>query len=102
MPTSEHKYSIEELLSALLRDQRIHDGRWVLNVEFSATGAAVKPQDNPARTLPGLIVSVNSATLVRADSATAGAVDAAVVNPRKPATSTRPARSRKPVAATLQ
>jgi hypothetical protein len=102
MPTSEHKYSIEELLSALLRDQGIHDGHSALNVEFSATGASVKPQDNAARTLPGLIVSVNSATLVRADSATAGAVDAAVVNPRKPATSARPTRSRKPVSTTLQ
>jgi hypothetical protein len=89
-------------LSALLRDQGIHDGHWALNVEFSATGASVKPQDNAARTLPGLIVSVNSATLVRADSATAGAVDAAVVNPRKPATSARPTRSRKPVSTTLQ
>jgi hypothetical protein len=102
MPTSEHKYSIEELLGALLRDQGIHEGHWALNVEFSATGAAVKPQDNPARTLPGLIVSVNSATLMRADSAAAGAVDAAVVNPRKAAASPKPMRSRKPVSTTLQ
>ena len=102
MPTSEHKYSIEELLSALLRDQGIHDGHWALNVEFSATGAAVKPQDNPARTLPGLIVSVNSATLTRADRSAAGAVDAAVVNPRKPPASAKPARHRKPVPTTLQ
>ncbi|MFM0119301.1 hypothetical protein P0D73_10645 [Paraburkholderia sp. RL18-101-BIB-B] len=102
MPTSEHKYSIEELLGALLRDQGIHEGHWALNVEFSATGAAVKPQDNPARTLPGLIVSVNSATLMRSDSTAAGAVDAAVVNPRKAAASPKPMRSRKPVSTTLQ
>ncbi|CAE6746553.1 hypothetical protein [Paraburkholderia haematera] len=102
MPASEHKYSIEELLGALLRDQGIHEGHWALNVEFSATGASVKPQDNPARTLPGLIVSVNSATLVRAESAAAGAVDAAVVNPRKNVASAKPTRSRKPQATTLQ
>jgi hypothetical protein len=102
MPTSKHKYSIEELLGALLRDQGIHEGYWALNVEFSATGASVKPQENPARTLPGLIVSVNSATLVQAESGAAGAVDAAVVNPRKTITSTKPTRSRKPQSTTLQ
>ena len=42
MPTSEHKYSIDDLIAALLRDQGIHDGHWALNIEFSATGAAVK------------------------------------------------------------
>jgi hypothetical protein len=44
-PTSEHNYSIEDLITALLRDQGIHEGHWALNIEFSATGAAVKPQD---------------------------------------------------------
>ncbi|QQC66702.1 hypothetical protein [Paraburkholderia ginsengisoli] len=102
MPTSEHKYSIDELLGALLRDQGIHEGHWALNIEFSATGATVKPQDDPTRTLPGLIVSVNSATLLCADSAAAGAVDAAVVNPRKAAPRAKPARNRKPVSTTLQ
>jgi hypothetical protein len=102
MPTSEHKYSIEDLLTALLRDQGIHEGHWALNVEFSATGASVKPQDNPERTLPGLIVSLNSATLLRTDSAAAGTVDAAVVNPRKAVPSVKPARSRRPVSTTLQ
>jgi hypothetical protein len=102
MPTSEHKYSIEELLSALLRDQGIHEGHWALNIEFSATGASVKPQDNPTRTLPGLIVSVNNATLLRVDSSTAGAVDAAVVNPRKAARTVNPGRTRKSMSTTLQ
>ncbi|CAB3800910.1 MULTISPECIES: hypothetical protein [Paraburkholderia] len=102
MPTSAHKYSIEDLLAALLRDQGIHEGHWALNVEFTATGASVKPQDNPARTLPGLIVSLNSATLLRADASAAGAVDAAVANPRKDAPRAKPVRSRKPASTTLQ
>jgi hypothetical protein len=72
MPTSEHKYSIDDLIAALLRDQGIHDGHWALNIEFSATGAAVKPQDQPTRTLPGLIVSVNSATPPPSTRAKAG------------------------------
>lgn len=102
MPTSQHKYSIEDLLSALLRDRGIHEGHWALNIEFSATGAAVKPQDNPARTLPGLIVSVNSATLICAESTAPGAVDAASVNPRRSTSAAKTARSRKPLTTTLQ
>ncbi|CAN7748569.1 hypothetical protein ACTJLC_17465 [Paraburkholderia sp. 22099] len=102
MPTSEHKFSIEELLTALIRDKGIHEGFWALNVEFSATGATVKPQDNPARTLPGLIVSMNSATLIPAASAAAGAVDAAVVNPRKSVESAKPVRAKRQPARTLQ
>jgi hypothetical protein len=95
MSANDFKYSIEELLCALLRDQRIHEGYWALNVEFSATGASVKPADDAARTLPGLIVSMNTATLVRAESTAAGAVDAALVNPRKQTPAARASRSRK-------
>ena len=102
MPTSEHKYSIEDLIAALLRDQGVHDGHWALNIEFSATGAAVKPQDQPTRTLPGLIVSVNSATLTAADPSAQGAVDAAVANPRKGAPAKRRTAVRKPSPTTLQ
>jgi hypothetical protein len=102
MPTSEHTYSVEDLLVALLRDQKIHEGHWALNVEFSATGASVKPQDNPARTLPGLIVSVNSATLVRAETSAPGAVDAALVNPTRELQKQRTSRGRKLASTTLQ
>ena len=102
MPTSEHKYSIDDLIAALLRDQGIHNGHWALNVEFSATGAAVKAQDQPKRTLPGLIVSVNSATLVAADPSPEGSVDAATVNPRKSGPAKRRAASLKAGPTTLQ
>ena len=102
MSAKDHKFSIEELLCALLRDRGIHEGHWALNVEFSATGASVKPADDAARTLPGLIVSMNAATLVPADSSAAGAVDAAIVNPRKRTPAAKSSRNRKPVSTTLQ
>lgn len=102
MSAKDYKYSVEELLCALLRDRGIHEGHWALNIEFSATGASVKPADDAARTLPGLIVSMNAATLVPADSAAAGAVDAAVVNPRKRTPAARASRARKVVPTTLQ
>lgn len=102
MSAEDHKYSIEELLCALLRDRGIHEGHWALNIEFSATGASVKPADDATRTLPGLIVSMNTAALVRADSSAAGAVDAAIANPRKRTPAASSSRNRKAASTTLQ
>jgi hypothetical protein len=102
MATSEHKFSIDELIQALLRTQGIHEGHWALNVEFLATGTAANAPAGPGKTLPALLVSVNSATLVRTEGTVHGAIDAAVVNPRKRAVEARPARARKPHTSTLQ
>ncbi|HEV3422958.1 MAG TPA: hypothetical protein VG105_04075 [Paraburkholderia sp.] len=102
MPTSEHKFSVDELIEALLRDQGIHEGFWALNVEFLATGTSVNSPAGSGKTLPGMIVSVNSATLVRAENSTHGAVNAALANPPKRVADTKPVRARKPNPSTLQ
>lgn len=94
MPTSEHRFSINELIEALLRDQGIHEGYWVLNVEFGAVGTSVNAPAGSSGTLPGMIVSVNSATQ--------GVVDAALANPRKQMEEAKPVRARKPHISTLQ
>lgn len=91
MSADEHKFSVESLIGALLRDQGIHDGRWGLNVEFSAMGTAVPIPGNATGTLPGLVVSVVSTTLRRIDSGVDGGVDAAAVNPAKKQAAPRPA-----------
>jgi hypothetical protein len=102
MATSEHKFSIDELIHALLRAQGIHEGHWALNVEFLATGTAANSPAGSGKTLPALLVSVASATLVRTESLVHGAVDAAVANPRRRIADAKPARARKPHASTLQ
>lgn len=104
MPTSEHRFSIKELTEALLRDQGIHEGYWALNVEFGAVGTSVNAPGDISGTLPGMIVSVKSATLMRAGSAAQGAIDAALANPRKQAEGAKPKsiRTRKPHTTTLQ
>ena len=51
MSAKDHKYSIEELLCALLRDQGIHEGHWALNIEFSATGASGASRSSDSRYL---------------------------------------------------
>jgi hypothetical protein len=102
MATSEHKFSIDELIQALLRAQGIHEGHWALNVEFLATGTSANSPADPARTLPALLVSVASATLVRTQSSVRGAVDAAVVNPRKRVVAAKAVRAKKTHTSTLQ
>jgi len=102
MATSGHKFSIDELIQALLRAQGIHEAHWALNVAFLATGTAANAPAGPGKTLPALLVSVNSATLVRTGSSMRGAIDAAVANPRKRVVDGKPARARKPHITTLQ
>jgi hypothetical protein len=102
MATSEHKFSIDELIQALLRAQGIHEGHWALNVEFLATGAAANSPAGPGKTLPALIVSVASATLVRTEGPVLGAIDAAIANPRPRVAEAKPVRTRKPHTNTLQ
>lgn len=102
MATSEHKFSIDELIQALLSAQGIHEGHWALNVEFLASGTAANSPADPAKTLPALLVSVASATLVRTESSVRGTVDAAVVNPGKRVAPAKAARAKKAHASTLQ
>jgi hypothetical protein len=102
MPSNEYRFSFDELLIALLRAQGIHEGRWTLNVDFSATGTSVRAQATPTRSLPGLLISVAGATLVRVDNGAEGAVDAAVVNPPPPASPKKITQARKSSARTIQ
>ena len=101
MPTNEHKFTFEELLIAVLRVQRVHEGHWTLNVEFAATGTSVKAHASSAKSVPGLLTSVAGATLIRAEGAAEGAADAAVVNPPPSTSSAKTTRTKKARAPTI-
>ncbi|MEG5266328.1 hypothetical protein TRP66_18720 [Pseudomonas sp. JDS28PS106] len=81
MADRERRFSIHDLLVALLRDQNIHDGFWGLTVQFEAKGATVPIAGKPGENLPGLAVAVSGVTLVPAVEGENGAVDASLVNP---------------------
>jgi hypothetical protein len=83
MPTSAHRFSLDEVVQALLRDRGIHEGKCVLSMKFGTTGASISPQGNTDVSLPALVVSISAATLVLADDTSSAVVDAAVANPRK-------------------
>lgn len=81
MAGRERRFSVHDLLVALLRDQNIHEGFWGLTVQFEAKGAAVPIAGKPGENLPGLAVAVSGVTLVPAAEGENGAVDASLVNP---------------------
>ncbi|CAM2139648.1 protein of unknown function [Pararobbsia alpina] len=76
MPTSAFKYTFEDLVRALLRDQGIQEGRWALSLEFTTTPAALKPNDQIAIPLPSIVVSVTGATLTKVDDPNTVGLDA--------------------------
>jgi hypothetical protein len=82
MPTSEHRFTLQELAAALIRQEGIHEGQWVLNVTFAATGTSVRADPESGSSVPGLLVSVTGVTLVQATAPSPSTIDAAVVNPR--------------------
>ncbi|MEG5264894.1 hypothetical protein TRP66_11365 [Pseudomonas sp. JDS28PS106] len=85
MADKERRFSIHDLLVALLRDQNIHEGHWGLTVQFEAKGAVVPVLGRPGENLPGLAVAVSGVTLIPAPENESSAVDASVVNPLRPA-----------------
>jgi hypothetical protein len=74
-------FSIPQLIIALLREKKIHNGWWGLTMHFSATGTSVASGDSIGPRLPGLAVAVTGVTLVPAKDGEEGSVDASVVNP---------------------
>ncbi|CAB3807016.1 hypothetical protein LMG28138_05877 [Pararobbsia alpina] len=76
MPTNAFRYTFEELVFALLREQGITTGRWALSLEFIPTAATMKPNESLAIPLPAIVFSVTGATLTRVDDPNTPGVDA--------------------------
>jgi hypothetical protein len=77
-------FSMVEATEALIKKQGIHEGKWMLAVEFVVNVALLGTGPNDAR--PGAMVLANSLQLVKAPETGAPAnliVDAAEVNPAK-------------------
>jgi len=81
MTDRERKFSVHDLLVALLRDQNVHEGCWGLTVQFEAKGASVPVAGKPGENLPGVAVAVSGVTLTPAPEGENDAVAASLVNP---------------------
>ncbi len=89
--TLTHKEAVE----AMLKQLDIHEGRWMLLVNFGFIGGNVGLDDETAD--PTAMVSIRKLGITRAESGTPPnlVVDAAKVNPARPASKARTATAKK-------
>jgi hypothetical protein len=78
---NQYFFSHQELVTVLLKQAGLHEGRWQLIVNFGFGASNI--QVGPNEALPGGTVIINKVGLQRAapDSPESLVVDAAVVNP---------------------
>ena len=77
---SQLTFTHKEVVTALLKEQGIHEGIWQLIVNFSLGAAFVGPTDGEMN--PAAIAMVNQVGIQKTDKVTHVSVDAAEVNPR--------------------
>jgi len=88
-------FDYREIVTELVKKQKIHDGIWALYIEFgiaaanmsmrmagSAGGPQIKSDEPPTEVTPTAIIPVQKIGIVRTDSLTSVSVDAAKVNPK--------------------
>ena len=87
-----YNFELREVITALIKQQGLHEGLWVFGVEFQFAVGTFGP--TPADARPGVILQIGKVTLARKEAATPDelAVDAAVVNPAPAASQSIPPR----------
>ena len=81
---TQFSFSMVEATEALIKAQGIHEGKWMIAIEFTVNVALMGTAPDDAR--PGAMITANSLQLVKAPEEGAPAkliVDAAKVNPLK-------------------
>lgn len=82
---SQYVFSLREVTTALIKQQGLHEGRWMLSLEFSLGAGNLGPSPEEAR--PAAIVTVAKVTLQKLGKNEQPAplsfiLDAAEVNPK--------------------
>jgi hypothetical protein len=80
---TQYTFDLREATEALIKQQGLHDGQWVLAFEINFTAGTFGPA--VAESKPGAMMQIMSLQLIRYTSSVADprAVDAAIVNPSK-------------------
>jgi hypothetical protein len=78
---SSYTFTYKEVLTALVKQAGLHDGRWQLTMMFGLAGANMGPDE--ASVVPGAAVAVTAIGLQKAapESPSSLTVNAAEVNP---------------------
>ena len=74
-----HLFTHKEVVTALLKEQKIHEGVWSLVVEFGLAALNMGPDDDQLS--PTAVVPVQKIGITRVDKVNSLSVDAADVNP---------------------
>ena len=79
---SSYSFSHKELLEALIKASKIHEGEWMLQFNFGFTAGNFGPNEDSVS--PGAISVVNHVGIIRApeNAPRSLVVDAAKINPR--------------------
>lgn len=85
----EINYSNNELVNLILKNERIHDGNWILAINFGFTAMNIRQSEDDREISPSGIVSVQKIGLRRVSEPLPFSVDAAVVNPLPKKTSAK-------------
>lgn len=87
--SEEFKFSHKEVVEALIKQQGLHEGIWMLAIQFGIGGANIQDPDKKTDPIPAAIVPVVSIGLHKKPSINPLALDASVVNPRQKPTKKR-------------
>jgi len=93
---TQYDFSFVELTEALIQRQGLHKGQWIVGVELNITVGILGM--NPETSRPGAMLLANRLQLMKAIPGQHPPhliVDAAVVNPERPAREARPTRKTK-------
>jgi hypothetical protein len=78
--TAQIVFSHKEVVEALIKQQGIHEGRWMIMMQFGIQGMNVG-QGAPQNLVPAALVPIVAIGLQKTDQVTNLSVDAAEVNP---------------------
>ncbi|MDD5321498.1 MAG: hypothetical protein PHD43_12950 [Methylococcales bacterium] len=79
--TTQMLFSHKEVVTALLKDQNIHEGIWMLSIQFGMGAANVNQSEGSTDIKPAAIITVLKIGLQRTEDLNDLSVDAALVNP---------------------
>ena len=79
--STQYTFSYKEVVTALIKEQNLHEGIWMLTVNFGIGATNINNPDKPDDLNPAAIVPVTGIGLHKVDEVNALSVDAAIANP---------------------
>ena len=79
---SRYTFSYKEVVEALIKQQGLHEGLWMLGIEFGLAAINVNATEGSDDLTPAAVVPVKALALQRGIVVNSLTADAAVVNPR--------------------